>query len=109
MTHFNVYFDDNGHLPNDGQPNTGIKVGRETVARRPPQKAKAAFQWNTASVLLPRLVDELVAFVARPVACGKDDPTEDGRTRIQCRFEENEGLLAPTIRHHRIVRLEGGV
>jgi hypothetical protein len=44
---------------------------------RPPQKAKAAFQWNTASVLLPHLVDKLSPCVAHPVACGKDDQTVD--------------------------------
>lgn len=54
---------------------------------RPPKKAKAAFQWNTASVLLPHLVDELIPCVAHPVASGKDDQTVDRRARIRCRLE----------------------
>jgi hypothetical protein len=52
-----------------GQPNIDIKAKRETVAGRMPQKAKAAFQWNTASELLPRLVDELRPSVAHSIAC----------------------------------------
>ena len=42
---------------------------RIAVVGQMPQEAKAAFQWNTAWKLLPRLVDELCFSVAHSIAC----------------------------------------